>query len=365
MRVAWNFSFSKGSMIGFEPRTWDTTATCALDKHVLLLRMPYFCAVSGCHNKVSRNPKIAYHYFPRNPEQLKHWIKFCGWGESWVPQRNQGICAVHFTDDDYDDRYQKRHELIGAKMRRNLKANALPSIGRSSTIDEVHFETVDVDEIPEKMARGAIYDVPFTPTKDPLGRTTAKKSMKSDEAPNSFSKWRHKNSMYVVNPFSKNADSYSIEEPKLSAVEDTREVFCVTDKQKSLNTEDVGNAKDYFQVTPRYQKVSKNLLFRNIKRKYPEPKLSECISKSNQQGSTESNHPIDTFFQGLAATVKTFSTKYQLIAKNRMFNVISELEWEQMPQKSSDSRPPTQNELSDIQHVLNSLNHDHNFSQRC
>lgn len=82
--------------------------------------MPYFCAVLGCDK--NRNSNVVIHNFPRNSEQAKYWIKFCGREARWVPQKNQGICSIHFNDDNYDQRYQMRQELIGAKMRRTLLA---------------------------------------------------------------------------------------------------------------------------------------------------------------------------------------------------------------------------------------------------
>ncbi|XP_053684987.1 THAP domain-containing protein 1-like [Sabethes cyaneus] len=119
--------------------------------------MPSFCAVSGCNNKASRNPDVVYHNFPRNPERLKHWVKFCGRKEGWIPQKNQGICSSHFTDDSYDNGYKLRPILIGAKVRRTLRTNALPGEANSSDLveekaQEVHF--VDINE----MAKEISYD---------------------------------------------------------------------------------------------------------------------------------------------------------------------------------------------------------------
>lgn len=96
--------------------------------------MPYFCGVKGCGNKVcltKNNPNIAYHRFPNDPERLTEWIRFCGWHEGWQPQRNQGICSIHFDDSCYDERYKIRSEVIGAKFRRQLKVDAIPGDGTS------------------------------------------------------------------------------------------------------------------------------------------------------------------------------------------------------------------------------------------
>jgi len=50
-------------------------------------------------------------------------------------------------------------------------------------------------------------------------------------------------------------------------------------------------------------------------------------SDKQETKATANDHPIDIFFNSLAATVKTFSPEYQHMAKSKLFNVVSELEW--------------------------------------
>lgn len=53
-------------------------------------------------------------------------------------------------------------------------------------------------------------------------------------------------------------------------------------------------------------------------------------SENNESKETFHAHPIDSFFHGLAATVKTFSPEYQHMAKSKLFTIVSDLEWAQL-----------------------------------
>ncbi|KAL4152914.1 hypothetical protein QTP88_000747 [Uroleucon formosanum] len=61
---------------------------------------------------------------------------------------------------------------------------------------------------------------------------------------------------------------------------------------------------------------------------------------NDEPKATSYAHPIDTFFQGLAATVKTFSPEYQHMAKNKLFGIVSDLEWAQLQNKSANPQIP-------------------------
>jgi len=47
------------------------------------------------------------------------------------------------------------------------------------------------------------------------------------------------------------------------------------------------------------------------------------------------------FFNSLASTVKTFSPEYQHMAKSKLFNVVSELEWAHLQSKNTSYQVPT------------------------
>ncbi|XP_062550853.1 zinc finger and SCAN domain-containing protein 31-like isoform X2 [Armigeres subalbatus] len=75
------------------------------------------CSVKGCPNKFNTsgdNSGITYHKFPKDPDYLGNWVRFCGWRDTWKPWRNDSICSAHFEeflfDDFMDDRLLKSDE---------------------------------------------------------------------------------------------------------------------------------------------------------------------------------------------------------------------------------------------------------------
>ncbi|XP_072378709.1 uncharacterized protein [Diabrotica undecimpunctata] len=70
--------------------------------------------------------------------------------------------------------------------------------------------------------------------------------------------------------------------------------------------------------------------------------MKYIIARENSH-KTENVHPIDAFFSGLAATVKLFSPYYQHLAKGRLFQVVQDLEEQQL------LRPIVQNNVYHVQ----------------
>lgn len=74
------------------------------------------CAVAFC--KSNRNSwkkegvKMRFHSFPKknNSEIKNEWIRRCGRSDKFNVNTS-AICALHFTDDDYERDLQ--HELLG------------------------------------------------------------------------------------------------------------------------------------------------------------------------------------------------------------------------------------------------------------
>ncbi|XP_055641591.1 zinc finger protein 479-like isoform X2 [Toxorhynchites rutilus septentrionalis] len=119
--------------------------------------MPYYCAVKGCGNNMfitKGNPDIAYHTFPRNPDRLRRWIVFCGHSETWKPQKNQGICTRHFDRSCYDELYEKRRQLIGARRLRMLLPDAIPTKQVTNTMTETTVSCPDKRNINNKAPPG-------------------------------------------------------------------------------------------------------------------------------------------------------------------------------------------------------------------
>ena len=72
------------------------------------------CTVISC-----KNPNgITYHTFPRDKERAKKWLEKCGRPPSYESY-NKKICAIHFTEDDYDPELTEK---------RTLKPDAVPSL---------------------------------------------------------------------------------------------------------------------------------------------------------------------------------------------------------------------------------------------
>ncbi|CAG4941141.1 unnamed protein product, partial [Parnassius apollo] len=68
--------------------------------------------------------------------------------------------------------------------------------------------------------------------------------------------------------------------------------------------------------------------------------LMEYILKNKEKSNTQDIHPIDAFFNGLAAIIKSFSPYYQHLAKGRIFAVVQDLEWEQLSSEPSSYTSP-------------------------
>lgn len=72
------------------------------------------------------------------------------------------------------------------------------------------------------------------------------------------------------------------------------------------------------------------------------PKLIKNLMKSDKQESkATSNDPLDVFFNGLAATVKSFSPEYQLKAKSKLLEVLSQIELAYLKHDDTVSQVPS------------------------
>lgn len=96
----------------------------------------------------------------------------------------------------------------------------------------------------------------------------------------------------------------------------------------------------------RYGNRNRNATAQNRRRIVPQSQssassaLMEYILKNKEQSTTQDIHPIDAFFNGLAATIKSFSPYYQHLAKGRIFAVVQDLEWEQLSAEPSSYTSP-------------------------
>ncbi|KAK5648062.1 hypothetical protein RI129_002954 [Pyrocoelia pectoralis] len=76
--------------------------------------MPVSCSAYGCTNRFSKEKKIQFFGFPKNPEKLQSWLNRMR-REDWTPTKYSKICSDHFLSSDY-------------LLRPRLKDNAVPSV---------------------------------------------------------------------------------------------------------------------------------------------------------------------------------------------------------------------------------------------
>lgn len=71
-----------------------------------------------------------FHRFPVE-ENIRHkWIQFCKRSDSWIPEKNQILCSVHFGANDYQ--IENSSLLDNRNILRVLKPSAIPSLLQSS-----------------------------------------------------------------------------------------------------------------------------------------------------------------------------------------------------------------------------------------
>ncbi|XP_057662230.1 uncharacterized protein LOC130897410 [Diorhabda carinulata] len=103
-----------------------------------------------------------------------------------------------------------------------------------------------------------------------------------------------------------------------------------TQPTRDNNSDTISHTETEDQLSPVIKRPSVP-----TKRKLPEQDpasttLMKYLLARGDNQKTENVHPLDAFFSGLAATVKIFSPYYQHLAKSRLFNVVQQLEEEQL-----------------------------------
>ncbi|XP_062562678.1 zinc finger protein 91-like isoform X2 [Armigeres subalbatus] len=108
--------------------------------------MPSLCAVNGC--KIANQPDVIVHQFPGDQPRLDSWIAFCGRDSGWSPQKNQGICSVHFPNSSYDDGQRNRRKT---KIPHQLVVNAIPVLHQAKNFEDVNLEApTDIKQEPKQ-----------------------------------------------------------------------------------------------------------------------------------------------------------------------------------------------------------------------
>ncbi|XP_069689134.1 uncharacterized protein [Periplaneta americana] len=190
--------------------------------------------------------------------------------------------------------------------------------------------------------------------RDQLRKALKKKMTRSGQAAEMNRKWKYEDCMSFIIPFFKERATHN---NRASPENMDEELDNEGEKAFEQNNEDVTeNPTEEVENEPLIAPKLCNIIMpsnipvprsshvrRASKMETASSTLMDYLIDSNRcesvaTSSASSNaHPIDLFFNGLAATVKTFSPEYQHLAKSKLFAVVSELEWAQLQkQKPND-----------------------------
>ena len=96
--------------------------------------MPSHCAVAIC-----KSPQDAsYYHFPTDPKLCKRWVSACKRKRKFNT-RTSRICDRHFLTCDFIRDLQ--NELLNGRIRKHLKAGAVPTINLLPTENKRHIRT--------------------------------------------------------------------------------------------------------------------------------------------------------------------------------------------------------------------------------
>lgn len=184
--------------------------------------------------------------------------------------------------------------------------------------------------------------------RDQLRKAIRKNITKSGQAAEHKKKWKYEDSMSFVIPFFKERETQSnIGEPDSLSdgsndEHEGMESVVITGDTSEKNSNNNINQKCTASPKKSSSRYSLN------KRKFEKTETASSVlmkylveSDKQETKATANDHPIDIFFNSLAATVKTFSPEYQHIAKSKLFNVVSELEWAHLQSKNTNYQVPT------------------------
>ncbi|XP_029344030.1 uncharacterized protein LOC107884042 [Acyrthosiphon pisum] len=158
--------------------------------------------------------------------------------------------------------------------------------------------------------------------------------------------WKYEESMSFVIPFFKERETQSnIAEPDslsdgsndeqegMKSVVITGETS-EKNSNNNINKQCTSSQKSSTRYSLNKRKFEKTETASSVLMKY----LVESDKKETKE--TANDHSIDIFFNSLAATVKTFSPEYQHMAKSKLFNIVSELEWAHLQSKNTHYQVP-------------------------
>ncbi|XP_066257551.1 uncharacterized protein [Euwallacea similis] len=156
-----------------------------------------------------------------------------------------------------------------------------------------------------------------------------------------FKRWKYEEEMSFILPYTKDKDKLTLVNMDLSS--DDSEGFT-----EGHNMENAPNEMDVAQESVSIQplqvdtstlKIVKKGQRRKVTGKPAYQPSATSIETAEAGSRPEIKDALDHFFEGIKATVRTFSPMDQLTAKTRIFNIVSEIETEYVFQ--TDSHKPT------------------------
>lgn len=194
--------------------------------------------------------------------------------------------------------------------------------------------------------------------RDQLRKAIKKNITKSGQAAKQKKKWKYEESMSFVIPFFKERETHSniVDPDSLSdGSNDEQEGMesVITTGDTSEKNSDY-NINNQCTTSPKRSSTRYSL----NKRKFEKTETASSVlmkylveNDKKETKAIANDHPIDIFFNSLAATVKYFSPEYQHMAKSKLFNVVSELEWAHLQRKNTNYQGNTNSFSSSSQQV--------------
>jgi len=196
--------------------------------------------------------------------------------------------------------------------------------------------------------------------RDQLRKTLKKKKSKRRQVANKQTKWKYEDCMSFIIPFFKERETHSLITSPESASEESNDKDISQQNNKTIDEDALNeDMKSEREITPKRNRIMrspsqktkspKNMSapYCSKAKKMRKPENASSVlrkymldKKNNESKATSYAHPIDTFFNGLAATVKTFSLQYQHMAKNQLFAIVSKLEWTQLQNREINNQIP-------------------------
>ncbi|CAL1264116.1 unnamed protein product [Larinioides sclopetarius] len=331
--------------------------------------MPTCCAV-GCSN--SEKLGFRFYRFPvgkRNEARRNQWVHRIA-RDKWIPNTNSRLCEVHFTEDQFEN-----HR---ADNRRLLKNTAVPSVfnhrppqksrklskyvllkdslskpgknvaeckNRWASIRDTFPETTE----PRKKLKGG--EVPYTQSiydeddVKPLGIASTEKTA-SHLMQLETSLWSADYTTYPDQNSSQQGPALNFPEIKVEV-----ESFDEEDNTDGNDpTSENGKCNFPYIVPNSLCEVATNtqtstkrtsaesdegiVNAKSPKRRELSSSESELIANNDIECKPQ-EHPIETFFKSMAATVLTFPPHLMAIAKLNVCKLITELELRALTEKNS------------------------------